>query len=129
MEGPSQLFPMKKQLTKKILLELSEIPNVSLICKKLSISRQTFYRWKKENPEFNKAVDESLEYGIESISDLAESKLIENIKNGKQRSIEYWLNNNKKKYFRPRPVINITDRPIPILGNEERKHLMSLLDK
>lgn len=120
---------MKKQLTKKVLEELSEIPNVSLICKKLNISRQTFYRWKKENPEFSELVEESIECGVESISDLAESKLIENIKNGKQRSIEYWLNSNKKKYFRPRPVINIIEKPEAKLSYTEQKGLMDLLGK
>ena len=53
--------------------------------------------------EFRKRVDEAIITGTESVNDLAESKLIGHINSGNLRAIQYWLDNNKKNYARPRP--------------------------
>lgn len=87
----------------KFLEQIREIPNVSLVCEKLRLSRNTIYRWRKEDPTFAESMDSAIADGIESINDLAESKLISNINKGSMRAIEYWLDNNKKNYARPRP--------------------------
>lgn len=87
----------------KFLEQIREIPNVSLVCEKLGLSRNTIYRWRKEDPTFAESMDYAIADGIESINDLAESKLISNINKGSMRAIEYWLDNNKKNYARPRP--------------------------
>lgn len=95
---------MKKYRKEQALLEqLRTIPNVSLACEKVGLSRNTVYRWCKEDPEFKARLDEALESGVESVNDLAESKLIANINSGSMRAIQYWLDNNKKTYIRPRP--------------------------
>ena len=94
---------MKKiRLEKAFLEELAKVPNESLACKNVGLSRQSIHRWKKEDPKFRKKCEEALQLGTESINDLAESKLIANIQSGKQRSIEYWLDNNKRAYIKPR---------------------------
>jgi hypothetical protein len=95
---------MKKYRKEQALLEqLKTIPNVSLACEKVGLSRNTVYRWCREDPEFKARLDEALESGVESVNDLAESKLIANINSGSMRAIQYWLDNNKKAYIRPRP--------------------------
>jgi len=95
---------MKKYRKEQALLEqLKTIPNVSLACEKVGLSRNTVYRWCHEDPEFKARLDEALENGVESVNDLAESKLIANINSGSMRAIQYWLDNNKKAYIRPRP--------------------------
>ena len=95
---------MKKYRKEQALLEqLKTIPNVSLACEKVGLSRNTVYRWCREDPEFKARLDEALESGVESVNDLAESKLIANINSGSMRAIQYWLDNNKKTYIRPRP--------------------------
>lgn len=95
---------MKKYRKEQSLLEqLRTIPNVSLACEKVGLSRNTVYRWCREDPEFKARLDEALESGVESVNDLAESKLIANINSGSMRAIQYWLDNNKKTYIRPRP--------------------------
>lgn len=95
---------MKKYRKERALLEqLKTIPNVSLACEKVELSRNTVYRWCREDPEFKARLDEALESGIESVNDLAESKLIANINGGNMRAIQYWLDNNKRNYARPRP--------------------------
>jgi DNA-binding XRE family transcriptional regulator len=94
-----------KRIIKNILEELSQVPNVSIACKKVGISRQTFYRWQKEDEEFKDKVEEYIEIGIESVSDLAESKIVEKIQQGDFKASKYWLDNNKKRYIKPRKPI------------------------
>lgn len=94
---------MKKFRKQKPLLEqLRSVPNVSVACERVGIARNTFYTWIKEDPEFRKEVEEALERGVDSVNDLAESKLIAHINNGNMRAIKYWLDNNKKSYIKPR---------------------------
>jgi hypothetical protein len=97
----------------KFLDQLKTIPNISLACEKVGLSRNTVYRWCKEDPTFQESLDEALSTGTESVNDLAESKLIANINKGDMRAIQYWLDNNKKNYIRPRPK-DLWDRPMPV---------------
>jgi hypothetical protein len=94
---------MKKKYSLTFLEELKRIPNVSLACEKVGLSRNTVYRWCKEDSAFKKQVDEALIAGVDSVNDLAESKLVSHINNGNLRAIQYWLDNHKKEYVRPRP--------------------------
>lgn len=92
-----------KKLCKQIVTELEKMPNISLVCAKLGVARQTFYRWKLDDPDFSDEVDDALQVGYESVNDLAESKVVERIKDGDFRASKYWLENNSKRYIRPRP--------------------------
>jgi hypothetical protein len=95
---------MKRSKQEEAFLnEIRKIPNISLACEKTDLSRNTVYRWCKEDQSFKERLDNALKTGIESVSDLAESKLIAHINNGSMRAIEYWLDNNKSNYARPRP--------------------------
>ena len=97
----------KPRLAKKFLEELSKIPIVSIACEKTGLSRQTVYRWREEDLHFRNAFDNALEMGNNSITDLAESKLISNVNNGNQRAIEFLLINNKRKYHRPKLPLQV----------------------
>lgn len=94
---------MKKSRRDEFLEQLCKIPNVSLACEKTGLSRNTIYRWRNEDKDFKREMDAALKAGIDSVNDLAESKLISHINGGSMRAIEYWLNNHKKAYVRPRP--------------------------
>ncbi len=95
---------MKRSKQEEAFLEqIRMIPNISLACEKTDLSRNTIYRWCKEDPGFKERLDDALKTGTDSVSDLAESKLIAHINNGSMRAIEYWLDNNKSNYARPRP--------------------------
>lgn len=85
------------------LEEMTRIPNVSLACERVGLSRNTIYRWCKEDPEFKERLEAAEKAGVESINDLAESKLIGHLNNGNLRAIQYWLDNHKNNYARPRP--------------------------
>lgn len=95
---------MKKYRKEQTLLDqLKTVPNVTLACEAVGLSRNTVYRWCREDPEFKVRLEEALESGVESVNDLAESKLIKHINKGNLRAIRYWLDNNKKTYVKPRP--------------------------
>jgi predicted site-specific integrase-resolvase len=79
------------------------VPNISVACENVGLSRNTVYRWCHEDPDFKVRLDEAINTGTESVSDLAESKLIAYINDGNLRAIQYWLDNNKRNYARPRP--------------------------
>lgn len=79
---------------KKAFLEAFEntLGFVSDACKKANISRVTFYEYLKTDALFEQAVNDIKE----SFLDLTETKLMENIKAGKESSIFYKLNNHGK---------------------------------
>ena len=90
---------MKKDYQAEKFLELlSKTPIVSAVCESLDISRQTVYRWCKEDFGFKKEFDMCLSRGRDNINDLAESKLIEKINEGNMPAIRFWLMNNKTNY-------------------------------
>lgn len=68
---------IKKKATFLLAFELSA-GNVSMACKKAKISRNTYYRWCNEDPDFKEACWEV----DESMLDLAESQLKKKIKEG-----------------------------------------------
>lgn len=112
----------KKYKEDKFLEQLERVPNVSLACEKVGLSRNTVYRWCIEDSDFKARMDTALESGVHSVNDLAESKLISHINGGNLRAIQYWLDNNKKNYIRPRdknmwqPFVPVTK--IEIVGLE-----------
>ena len=115
----------KKYKEDKFLEQLERVPNVSLACEKVGIARNTVYGWCGEDPDFKARMDTALKSGVHSINDLAESKLISHINNGSFRAIQYWLDNHKKEYIKPRdknmwqPLIPVTR--IEIVGLDDYK--------
>ncbi len=108
------------------LEEIQRVPNISSACQKVGLSRNTIYRWCSEDPEFKHRLDQSMAVGNDSVSDLAESKLIGLINGSDFRAIAYWLDNKKKDYIKPRskdmwkkshvPVASITIETIDPLN-------------
>ncbi|MBO4551487.1 MAG: hypothetical protein J5733_12215, partial [Bacteroidaceae bacterium] len=66
--------------------------NISAACKKVDISRRTYYKWCEKNPEFKDAVTDSQD----ALIDLAETKLQQNIMEGKEQSIFFFLKTKGK---------------------------------
>ena len=127
----------KSRVVKKFLDELKDTPNVSIVCRKIGISRNSVYRWINKDPELKKLLEECLLMGIENINDLAESKLINHINNGDFKSIKYWLSNRKKEYITPRKPINpikeyledkIDKIQITIVENKDNKTIQRKID-
>lgn len=89
----------KKDKTKDLIIEqLRKTPIIETVCQKIGISRMTFYRWKQEDTQFAKRVDEALLDGRLLVNDLAESQLINAVKDRNFSAIAYWLRHHHPSY-------------------------------
>ena len=118
----------KSRQAQQFLLELQNTPVVSAVCTKLNLSRQTVYRWLKEDSDFKKQYEVCMSQGQDNVNDLAESQLIKKIQQGDMRAIVHWLENNKKKYYKPKPVLRpepsyqgVTQFNISLHSDKEKK--------
>ncbi len=66
--------------------------NVSATCKAVGISRRLFYHWMADSEAFKDAIEDARE----SLIDLAETKLQQNIMEGKEASIFFYLKTQAK---------------------------------
>lgn len=90
---------MKKDRTKSLFVEqLGKIPIVQVTCEKVGVSRNTVYRWRKEDQEFSKAMDEALVEGEAIINDMGESQLLTLMKEKNWNAISFWLRKRSPKF-------------------------------
>ena len=90
---------MKKDRLQSLVLEqLRKIPIVHVVAEKVSVSRSTIYRWKDESEQFRKDFEAALCEGEEFISDMAESQLINLMKDKHWPSIRFWLERRSEKF-------------------------------
>ena len=82
-------------ITKKAMIAALEksLGIVTTACKQVDISRETHYRWMREDAEYKAAVD-----GIADIAlDFAESKLHKSIESGSDTATIFYLKTKGKK--------------------------------
>lgn len=89
---------MKRNKKSRFLRELESIPIVQTACEKVGLSRNTIYRWIKEDPDFAKEFEERMEIGGDLVSDVAESHLLKSIQRGESWATRYWLSRLSKKF-------------------------------
>lgn len=90
---------MKKQYAKnKFLRELEKTPIVQVACEKTGISRNTVYRWRKEDVRFGLAMEDSLQKGTDLVGDYAESNILNGIRRGDLGATKYFLSHRHKGY-------------------------------
>lgn len=90
---------MKTDKNKETLIEqLKKTPIIEIACEKAGISRATYYRWRKENPDFAKTADEAIIDGESFINDMSESQVISLIKEKNWPAISFWLKYHHPKY-------------------------------
>ncbi|MDD3284378.1 MAG: hypothetical protein PHZ07_02175 [Patescibacteria group bacterium] len=92
------MIPNQVQLKKKIIEELESNPIIQVACTKLAIQRGTYYRWKQSDKKFSKKCNEARKISIPIINELAESTIMNKIKDGDLKSSIFWLINNHPKY-------------------------------
>ena len=88
----------------KFLECLRTIPLISKACNKCGIERTAIYRWKKKDKDFSKKLDIAINDGRESMSEMAESQLFKKIAEGDFKAISFYLQNNNRRYVKPRPI-------------------------
>lgn len=91
----------KNKVREKFLEELERTPIIIIACEKVGVTRNSVYRWMKEDPEFLHQVNESLEAGTGLVNDIAESNVLTGIKNKSEGYTKYWLSHRHSKFKRP----------------------------
>jgi hypothetical protein len=88
----------KNKIQDTFLDELRKVPIIQLASEKCGVSRQSVYRWKKEDKEFEKKFEEALDEGEAYINDLSEIQLVNLIKEKHPSSIRFRLSRRHPKY-------------------------------
>ena len=91
---------MKRQQKDKqaIIDNLKRMPIIEVACTKSGVSRASFYRWKIQDPEFAKAVEEAQADGDALIGEVAVSKIIKGINDDNLTAAMYWLNHRDPRF-------------------------------
>lgn len=110
-------------IKEKILQSLRETGIISIACSQAGISRNTFYRWIKDDYYFSDDVNFAIDEGIYHVDDLARSKLLEHIKNGNWTAIKYRLDHAKS--FESQKI----DMIFKIIGQRSDSSLQNIVDK
>lgn len=88
----------KTKKSKEFLEQLRKIPIVLVACEKCGLSRNTIYRWRKEDEDFAKEMDEALQEGADLVNDMTESQLLTLIKEKEWSAISFWLRHRNPKF-------------------------------
>ncbi|MCK9578224.1 helix-turn-helix domain-containing protein [bacterium] len=88
----------KNKFQELFLLELEKVPIVQVACEKTNLSRNTVYRWRKEDLGFAKKMDESLSKGVALVNDMSETQLLTLIKEKNWPAISFWLKHRNDNY-------------------------------
>lgn len=86
------------QLKSQLLEHLRKAPIIEVACQKAGISRQTFYRWKFEDPEFAKELEKAIDDGRMLVNDLSESQVLSLIRDKNWPAISFWLKHHHPSY-------------------------------
>ena len=121
----------------KLLDSLKECSGiVTFACEKVGLSRQTFYRWYREDADFKERADAINELQI----DIAEASLLKKIQKGDTTAIIFYLKTKgksrgyteRKEIVAPDGVgVQVTSKDFDVskLSEEERKLLLSIEEK
>lgn len=97
----------KNKLQDQFFTELGKVPIVQVACEKTGVSRNSVYRWRKEDKAFTKKMDEALAHGVALVNDMSESQLLTLIKEKSYSAISFWLRHRNDNY---KDKIEVTTR-------------------
>lgn len=90
---------MKKDKVKDAFLEqLRKVPIIQVACEKVGISRNSVYRWKNDDPQFEKELTTALEEGEALVNDMSENQLLVLIREKNWHAISFWLRKRNPKF-------------------------------
>jgi hypothetical protein len=119
----------KSRIQSSFLVELRKIPIVQVACEKLDVSRNSVYRWRKEDEEFSKAMDEALTEGEKLVNDMTESQLLALIGEKHWPAISFWLRKRNPKFHDRVEVtakVEYVDKPLSPEDEELKKIALRL---
>ncbi|QQR76645.1 hypothetical protein IPJ63_04075 [Candidatus Nomurabacteria bacterium] len=88
----------KNKFQDQFLDELRKVPIVQVACEKTGLSRNSIYRWRKDDKEFLKKMDDALAEGVALVNDMSESQLLTLIKEKNYPAISFWLKHRNDNY-------------------------------
>jgi hypothetical protein len=88
----------KNKFQDQFLAELIKVPIIQVACEKTGLSRNSIYRWRKEDKEFSKKMDEAYAEGVALVNDMSESQLLTLIKEKNYPAISFWLRHRNDNY-------------------------------
>lgn len=114
-----------EEITKKILKELEDHPNIRRAVKKVGIDHSTYYRWRDSHKEFREKTNKSLSIGTAISTEILEGVLFNKAQQGDVPSIKHWLAHNSKKYMSiDRLLLYRTGETIEIKKNKKSFGMM-----
>lgn len=112
---------MKTNQKDELIKQLKKTPIVEVACKKIGVGRATYYRWKKDDSKFAGEAEFALHEASQLVNDMAESQLINAIKEGNMTGIIFWLKNHHKQYS---PKLEVTTKNGDVPLTDEQKELI-----
>jgi hypothetical protein len=110
---------MKKDKVKDAFLEqLRKVPIIQVACEKSGISRNSVYRWKNEDPEFEKELETALKEGEDLVNDMSENQLMVLIREKNWHAISFWLRKRNPK-FKDRIEVEVAPRQEALTPEQE----------
>lgn len=84
---------------KELIVEtLRDTGNIEAACRKVGISRNTYYVWTRSDDRFRKESEEALVVGTETVCDTLESRLVARANSGDLGALKYFLGNKHPHY-------------------------------
>ncbi len=106
---------------KLLLLEhLRKTPIVEMACSKANIGRTSYYRWRKEDPQFAKDADDALSDGSLLMNDVAEGYLISAIKDKNIAAISLYLKTHHPAYSSKLEINGTIKQTVEELNDEQQ---------
>lgn len=99
----------KTKLQDQFFAELMKVPIIQVACEKTGLSRNSIYRWRKDDSAFAKKMDESLAEGVALVNDMSESQLLTLIKEKNYPAISFWLRHRNANYKDKLEITNKDD--------------------
>src|SRR5690606_31915769 len=113
----------------KVLDALAKSAIVQLACQQAGIGRATYYRWRNDDQVFAKDCDDAIAEGVSLVSDMAESKLIQAIKDQNYSAISFWLRHRHPAYAAKLQIqakVESIDKPLTPEQEEAIKRAIEL---
>ena len=88
----------KNKLKESFFAELAKVPIVQVACEKTGVSRNSVYRWKKDDKSFAQEMEKALSEGVAFVNDMSESQLLTMIKEKNYSAISFWLRHRNDNY-------------------------------
>ncbi len=89
----------KNEQNQNIILEqLRKVPIIQVACEKVGVARATFYRWRADDKDFAKAVEEALVEGETMVNEMGESQLLSLMRDKHWPAISFWLRHRHPQF-------------------------------